>query len=127
VTWHGSACKQDTMGQESAPSSKGGEGKYDGRIRPGEVRNPTGKGPWEYRRKYEAAFAKAVEEGTDTLVAVLMAMAKAGDKDMMRMVMERVMPRLDRHEIDAGAAPSKLVIEFSKPEPGKGGEGGDAG
>lgn len=117
------------MGQKSAPSSKVIERRKNaGHIRPGEVRNPTGKGPWEYRRKYEAAFAKAVEEGTDTLVGMLMLMAKAGDKDMMRMVMERVMPKVERHEFDAGGAPSRLVIEFARPgEADKEGESGDAG
>jgi len=34
---------------------------------------------------------------------------------MMRALLDRLVPRLTHHEIDAADAPTKIVIEFQKP------------
>lgn len=116
------------MDEESeSPSRMGAHGRADERTRfkKGQVGNPEGRNQYTYRRKFEAAFATAVERDTDALVSILLAMAKSGQMDALRMVVERLVPKIDRHELDAGAAPTKIVLEFAKPT--KEGTDGDAG
>lgn len=82
--------------------------------KPGESGNPNGRP--SHRRLFEEALARSVTERADEIVKALVANAIEGDSGMMKALLDRLMPRLDRHEIDAGSAPTKLVIEFQKPD-----------
>lgn len=114
------------MEESREPANHGaGRPPRDTRWKPGQSGNPSGKNQWSYRRKFEATFAEAVERDAEHLVSILLSHAKAGEMNALRMVLERLVPKIDRHELDAGSAPTKVVLEFAKPE--KGGEGGDAG
>lgn len=76
--------------------------------------NPSGRRP--YRRLFEETLARAVEENAEALVAKLVQMAMDGDARMMAVLVDRLVPKIQRHEIDGAEAPAKLVIEFAKPE-----------
>ena len=93
--------------------------------KPGQSGNPKGRPP--YRRLFEEAFARGVTENAEAIVEALVKKALAGDAGMMRPLLERVLPRLERHEIDAGAAPSRMVIEFAQPTTAKEPDDGDDG
>ena len=97
------------------------------RWTPGVAGNP--KGRPSYKQKFEAAFGKAIEGRADQIVGALARIAEEGDPKMMQLILERVLPRLERHEIDAGAAPSRMVIEFAQPTTTdtKGNDDGDDG
>ena len=95
------------------------------RWKPGQSGNP--KGRPSYKQKFEAAFGKAVELRADQIISALTRIAEGGDPKMMQLILERVLPRLERHEIDAGAAPSRMVIEFAQPTLTKESDDGDDG
>lgn len=56
-------------------------------------------------------------ENAEPLVAKLVNMALIGDARMMSVLVDRMVPKIQRHEINGAEAPTKLVIEFQKPEP----------
>ena len=92
--------------------------------KPGQSGNPAGRP--SYRKKFEEAFGRAVEANTESITKTLTKMAREGDSRMMALLLERVIPKVERHEFDAGAAPSKIVLEFAKPDTGgSDGEGND--
>jgi len=93
--------------------------------KPGQSGNP--KGRHSYRQRFEAAFGIAIESRADQIIAALTRIAEEGDPKMMQLILERVLPRLERHEIDAGAAPSRMVIEFAQPTTAKESDDGDDG
>ena len=39
-----------------------------------------------------------------------------GDGRMMAALLDRLVPRVTRHEVDAEGAPARMVIEFAKPD-----------
>lgn len=80
----------------------------------GQSGNPAGRRG--HRRIFEEALARAVEESAEALVAKLVQMAMAGDARMMAVLMDRLVPKVQRHEIDGAEAPTKMVIQFAKAE-----------
>lgn len=118
------------MGQESGESQElSGRAKSLANLRPwkpGQSGNP--KGRTSKKRLFEEAFLEAALDGKDTILGVLMAVAKSGNMQAIQMILDRVVPKVEKHEFETDAVPSKLVIEFQKPDTGEGGEGGgDAG
>ena len=80
----------------------------------GQSGNP--KGSTSYKRSFEAALGRAVEQSAEALVAKLVGMAREGDARMMAILVDRLVPKMQRHELDAAGAPTKMVITFEKPE-----------
>jgi len=76
--------------------------------------NPRGRP--SYRALFEEALARAVTENAEALVEALVSRALAGDAAMMRALLDRLAPRITRHELDAADAPTSMVITFAKPE-----------
>ena len=70
-------------------------------VKPGEVRNPTGKNQWTYRREFEAAFAKAASEHGPELVRILFEKARRADRFFFEKALERMLPKVERHEVEA--------------------------
>jgi len=85
--------------------------------KPGQSGNPKGRAP--YRRLFEEALARAVTENAEALAATLVKMAVGGDPRMMAILLDRLVPRITRHELDAAGAPTKIVLTFEKPEAGR--------
>jgi hypothetical protein len=79
--------------------------------RPGQSGNP--KGRPSHRRLFEEALARAVTEKADAIVAALVNRALEGDARMMAALLDRLVPRINRHELDAASAPTKLVISWA--------------
>lgn len=82
--------------------------------KPGQSGNP--KGRPSHRRLFEEAFARAVTERAEELVEALVSRAIAGDASMMRALLDRLVPRIDRHEIEATEAPTRIVLTWAKPD-----------
>jgi len=82
--------------------------------RPGESGNP--KGRPSHRKLFEEALARAVTANAEALVATLVKMALEGDARMMTALLDRLVPRMQRHELHAADAPTSMVIRFEKPE-----------
>jgi hypothetical protein len=94
-------------------------GRIRGRVenlkpwRKGVSGNP--KGRPSHRSIFEAALGSRIVKSVDELVEVLVARALEGDARMMVALLDRLVPRIDRHEIDAESAPTKIVLEFARP------------
>lgn len=101
-----------------------------GRFRPGCSGNPGGKPPGtiSWKRRYEQHFSRHIDEYGEDLTRILFSIARSGDMRALALILERTLPKVDKHEFDAGAAPTRMLIEFAKnnEEEGDGGEG-DAG
>ena len=82
--------------------------------KPGQSGNP--KGRPSHRRLFEEALARAVTERAEEIVEALVSRAIAGDVGMMRALLDRLVPRIDRHELETANAPSRIVLTFEKPE-----------
>jgi len=92
----------------------------------GQSGNPKGNSSAaEARRRFDEALTNAVLKQHPELIARLVGDALAGNEQQMRTLINKIVPNIDRHELDAGAAVSKMVIEFAKPE--KETDSGDAG
>lgn len=82
--------------------------------KPGQSGNP--KGRTSHRRLFEEALGRAVTERAEELVEALVSRAIAGDVGMMRALLDRLVPRIDRHEL-AADAPTRFVVTWQAPEP----------
>jgi len=82
--------------------------------RPGESGNP--KGRPSHRKLFEEVLARAVTENAEAIVDALVSRALDGDGRMMTALLDRLVPRITRHELDAADAPTSMVIRFEKPE-----------
>lgn len=84
--------------------------------RPGQSGNP--KGRPSHRKLFEEALARAVTEHAEAIVDALVRRALEGDGRMMAALLDRLVPKITRHEIggDGEGAPTKMVIEFARPE-----------
>ena len=83
--------------------------------RPGESGNP--KGRPSNRKLFEEALGRAVVEHAEAIVEALVRRAIEGDARMVTALLDRLVPRITRHELDAAEAPTKIVLEFQKPKP----------
>ena len=92
----------------------GGRGNLRPPWRPGESGNP--KGRPSNRKLFEEALGRAVVEHAEAIVEALVRRAIEGDGRMMTALLDRLVPRVTRHEVDADGAPSRMVIEFAKPD-----------
>lgn len=96
-------------------------GKTPGRAnllppwKPGQSGNPKGRPPT--RRLFEEAFSRAVADNAEAIAAVLVRGAIEGDARMMTALLDRLVPRVTRHELEGEAAPSRVVLEFEPPAP----------
>ena len=82
--------------------------------RPGESGNPAGRP--SNRKLFEEALGRAVVEHAEAIVEALVRRAIEGDGRMMAALLDRLVPRVTRHEVDAEGAPARMVIEFAKPD-----------
>lgn len=72
-------------------------------IKPGEVRNPTGRNQFtKARERFGEVLAKRIDENQDALVEVLVRLALAGDGEFYRMLIDRVMPKVAQVELSGG-------------------------
>ena len=92
----------------------GGRGNLRPPWRPGESGNP--KGRPSNRKLFEEALGRAVVEHAEAIVEALVRRAIEGDGRMMTALLDRLVPRVTRHEVDADGAPARMVIEFAKPD-----------
>ena len=92
----------------------GGRGNLRPPWRKGESGNP--KGRPSNRKLFEEALGRAVVEHAEAIVEALVRRAIEGDGRMMAALLDRLVPRVTRHEVDADGAPSRMVIEFAKPD-----------
>ena len=82
--------------------------------RPGESGNPAGRP--SNRKLFEEALGRAVVEHAEAIVEALVRRAIEGDGRMMTALLDRLVPLVTRHEVDADGAPARMVIEFAKPD-----------
>ena len=82
------------------------------RWKPGQSGNPAGRP--SRKLAFQEAFFGAVDASKEQIIARILEILDKGDTKAMQLVLERLVPRIEKHEFDAGAAPSKLVIEFAK-------------
>lgn len=102
-------CQREAVGHTvNAPSRTRG---LRPAWRPGQSGNP--KGRPSHRKLFEEAFGRAVAEHAEAIVAALVKRALDGDGRMMAALLDRVLPRITHHEIEAEGAPTKMVIEFA--------------
>ncbi len=92
----------------------GGRGNLRPPWRPGESGNPAGRP--SNRKLFEEALGRAVVEHAEAIVEALVRRAIEGDGRMMAALLDRLVPRVTRHEVDAEGAPARMVIEFAKPD-----------
>lgn len=68
-------------------------------VKPGEVRNPTGKNQWTYRADFERSVARLMDAHGESIAERLVHGALRGkDLRLMLALLERVFPRVERHE-----------------------------
>ena len=53
----------------------------------------------------------------------LVKMAMDGDARLMAILVDRLVPKIQRHELEAADSPTKIVLEFQKAEPAAIGKG----
>jgi len=83
--------------------------------RPGESGNPKGRA--SHRRLFEEALARAVTQNAEAIVDALLRRAIAGDARMMTALLDRLTPRIARHELDvegAGTATFAGLVRLSQ-------------
>lgn len=77
-------------------------------VKPGQVLNPTGINQYTYRKDAEATFDRLLRsvaergEGTvaEAILADLCEMAQEKNTWAIDRVLERILPKVDRHEVD---------------------------
>jgi hypothetical protein len=91
-------------------------------IQPGEVRNPRGLNQYTYRRDAEQTFARILKsarsdrrKGTisEEILEIIMTMAQNKDRWALERVLERILPKIEKHihedEPDADRLASELA------------------
>lgn len=101
------------MGIADSPDARGERpvsGKWDGRknlvpIVPGEVRNPTGRNQYTYRKDWERTIDAALKAGTkhngtqlESIAETLLSEAEKGSPWAVKEVLKRVWPETIKHE-----------------------------
>ena len=87
-------------------------------AKPGEVRNPRGINQYTYRAKAEASLAKWCAQHGDAVIERLVEDAKRGKSYAMRLVLERVLPAVQAHEVRIpGSDPAALSDFLAKSAP----------
>jgi hypothetical protein len=97
-------------------------------------RNPTGINGYTYRRKFEDAIEKALTTaeadgrcGAEVLAEKVLELARAGEEAMVREVLARAWPKVDKHEV-SGADGGPIIFAWeSAVEGGESREGGKIG
>lgn len=69
-------------------------------AKPGEVRNPTGKNQWDYRREFERNISALMQEHGAEIAARLVTAAKGRNDRLLIALLDRVFPRVERHEVE---------------------------
>lgn len=82
---------------------------------PGQSGNP--KGRPSQRRIFEEALGSAVIENTPALVKKILEMALQGDARMMAVLLDRLVPRIARHELEATDAPTRITFTWATDAP----------
>jgi hypothetical protein len=69
-------------------------------VKPGEIRNPTGKNQWStVRGEFERQFAEAAGPATPALVALLLRRALRADPYFFGEALARLMPKIEKREL----------------------------
>ena len=90
-------------------------------AKPGEVRNPTGKNQYTDSpvRRFEAAVQQRATERAEEILATLFDQAIEGNEQMMRMILERMVRKVEHIDEDTGATKAtRLEVVFVKPDTG---------
>ncbi len=112
----------DTTTTDPVPVVHTGQTTGRANLRPPWPKGVSGnpKGRPSHRKLFEEALARAVVEHAEAIAAALVQRALEGDARMMAALLDRLVPRITRHELDAAEAPTKIVLEFQKPKPEQG-------
>jgi hypothetical protein len=68
------------------------------RVKPGEVKNPTGINQYTYRREAEQHLEEWCKEYGRELVRVIADAARAGKPWAAKLILDRVLPAVEKHE-----------------------------
>jgi hypothetical protein len=88
-------------------------------IKPGEVRNPTGRNQYTYRKDAEATFDRILrsvaERGEMTVAEAILsdvaAMSQERDKWAIDKVLERILPAVQKHEVELPGVESHALAD----------------
>lgn len=88
-------------------------------IQPGEVRNPKGINQYTYRGDAEATFDRLLrsvaERGEETVAEAILedlcVMAQERNTWAIDRVLERILPKVDRHELDVSGSDTAGLVD----------------
>ena len=106
--------------------------RVGGQIQKGEIRNPKGHNQWTYRSEAEKQLSELLKQPTETgrslseaVIAGLLEDARNRKPYAMKLLLERILPAVQRHEVESVEAVGldDLLAALDRGAPEKRGNG----